>query len=113
MSPSNLRSRPPATPVRGAEVYLASDSCKEGSDEVDELVLMFVEDVLRVNGDAMAVDRRKGLEEAVTDEPGAGDVADLEICRCGRDGGPTDVGLPPGVRDRVTEMPFPLRPSID
>lgn len=58
----------------------------------------------------MAVERRKGLEEAGTGAgEGAGAIA--LVCIGGKEGGPIDVGLPPGVRALVSEMPIPLWPE--
>lgn len=60
-----------------------------------------------MKGLVIAVDRRNGFEDAGTGAGGgAGEIELVEIG--GSEGGPTDVGLPPGVSARVRDMPIPL-----
>ena len=64
------------------------------------------EDADRVNGLVRAVDRRHGFEEAGTGAGGG--VGEIELVETGgKEGGQMDIGLPPGVRARLREMPIP------
>lgn len=107
MSPRSLRSRPPAKPCKGAEVYFVPVAEEGGAFALDADDASELEEEDRVNGLDRALDRRKGLEEAgVGAEGGAGDTT--EVCMGGSEGGPTEVGRPPGVRARVSDMPILL-----
>lgn len=107
MSPSSFNSRPPASPLSGAEVYLVPVPFVRAAEFVAAVVASDAEDVDRVKGLLSAVDRLKGLEDADCGA-GGGVGARALVCIGGRDGGPTDMGRPPGVNARVREMPIPL-----
>ena len=79
------------------------------ADEVEMLVVTDDEETLRVKGDVIAVDRRKGFADADGAVAGLG-AGDMEVVWIGgRDGGPTDMGRPPGVSARAMDAPYPLR----
>jgi hypothetical protein len=68
-------------------------------------VMLAAEDV-RVKGEDRTVDRLKGLLEEVTRATGAATLVSM-----GETIGPTtEVGRPPGVRDRLSEIPIPPFP---
>lgn len=97
-------------------MYLVAKAWIVGTEgaELCEWDEMDVADVLRVNGEVRAVDRRKGFEEDdEEDGPGKAEGVMLVVWIGGSDGGPTDVGRPPGVRDRFRDMPMPPSESID
>jgi len=110
MSPSSFRSLPPANPLSGAEVYLVPVDALCGPGEPAAVEASDTDEEDRVNGLVIAVDRRNGFEDAGTGAGGgAGEIELVGIG--GNEGGPTDVGLPPGVSARVRDMPIPLWPD--
>lgn len=109
ISPKSFSSLPPATPVSEAEVYLgAAFATGEEAEVVDVADAAEVE---RVKGEVRAVDRLNGFDDAGCIGCGAGEIELVWIG--GKEAGWIDVGLPPGVRARVREMPMPPSPSMD
>ena len=116
MSPSNFSRRPPATPPSGAEVYFVAKDCIVGTVEPEGWEDTEEAEVLRAKGDVRADDLRKRFDEAEAEEESGPDKEDgliLFVWRGGNDGGLTEVGRPPGLSDRVNEMPIPLSASTD
>lgn len=112
MSPSSFIKRPPAIPLRLAAVYFI-DIAGPDNGEGEGVVFEPADGVLE-NGDVSAVDRRNGFDEAETaggDCAGGAESDGIGVC----EGACTDVGRPPGVKARDSEMPMPddwLRWSI-
>lgn len=78
MSPSIFKILPPATPVKGADVYLDPEA-SDPTGGVTGVVDIDAADDAREKGEAMAVDRRKGLDEAgwIGTGAGGGAIADV------------------------------------
>lgn len=96
--------RPPATPLRLAAVYFIDIAGPERGE--GEGVALEPADGVLENGDVSAVDRRNGFDEAETiggDCAGGAESDGIGVC----EGACTDVGRPPGVRARESEMPMP------
>jgi hypothetical protein len=107
MSPNSFNSLPPAKPLSGAEVYFVPVLGTCGATLEFAVAASETEDEDRVKGLLSAVDRRNGFEDA--DWGAGGGVGAIALVWMGgKDGGPTDVGRPPGVRARVRDMPKPL-----
>jgi hypothetical protein len=102
ISPKSFSNLPPATPANGADVYLAAPLICAVGTEPDATEEILAVDVDLVNGDERAVERRNGLEDAAT----VGGIGDGLVGMGGNEGGPTDVGLPPGVSARVRFIPM-------
>jgi len=98
ISPKSFNSLPPAKPLSGAEVYFVPVLGTCGAALEFAVAASETEDEDRVKGLLSAVDRRNGFD--------VGAIA--LVWMGGKDGGPTDVGRPPGVRARVRDMPKPL-----
>jgi hypothetical protein len=105
ISPSSFSSRPPARPLAEAEMYFKPVDTLLGPGEVAVGASETV-DVDRVKGLVRAVERRQEFEEAGTGAGGGVGVIEL-VETGGNEGGPTDMGRPPGVRARFKEMPIP------
>jgi len=97
--------------MRSAEVYRPAILIAGVNDGGTVNAGEGAEDV-RVKGEVTPVGIRKGLDDAEAGGVGTGLGALLPVCTGGRDGGPTEVGRPPGVKLRLGAA-LTLRESTD